>query len=196
MTNDELAYFVTEIPKDVVLVIDEAYLEYVAEKDYPNGLIYALSRPRTLVLRTFSKVYGLAGLRLGYAIGDRDVINVLCRIRDPFNVNSVVQHAAIAALDDNEHVKRSIQHNLQYKPILAEGLSEFGFSIINGAGNFLLAKRDMSMPSIADLCKRLMLEGVIIRPLDNYDLEEFVRISVGTKDEIMQLFSALKTVLK
>jgi len=196
IAKNEMDRIVSEIPKDVVLVIDEAYLDYVQNEDYPNGLIYALSRPRTLVLRTFSKVYGLAGLRLGYVVGDSDVINILCRIRDPFNVNSVAQDAAIAALDDREHVAKSVQHNAQYRPILAKALNEFGFTVLNGVGNFLLAKRDPSMPTVPELCKGLMLKGIIIRPLANYELNDFVRISVGTKDEIIQLLTGLNQVLK
>lgn len=196
LTKQEFADFVAGLPADVVLVIDEAYFEYVMKEDYPNGLAYALSRPRTVVLRTFSKVYGMAGLRLGLAIGDPDVISVLCRIRDPFNVNTVAQHAAIAALEDHEHVKKSVHHNLQFMPVLARGLRDFGFSVHDSVGNFLLAKRHATMPSIADLSQALLSHGVIIRTLDAYGIDEFVRISVGTRREINQLFDGLRMVLR
>ena len=195
ITKSQLDDFVSQIPNDVVLVIDEAYIEYVKKEDYPNSLVYALSRPRTLVLRTFSKVYGLAGLRLGYAVGDPDVINILCRIRDPFNVNSVVQEAAIAALDDHAHVTKTIEHNLRLKPILSSGLRDLNFEVIDGAGNFLLVKRDAHMPSVADLCSKLFSLGIIVRSLDDYGLTDFLRISVGADWEVKQLFEGLKVVL-
>lgn len=196
LNKDELDDLVAAIPKDVVLVIDEAYFEYVIKADYPNSLVYALSRPRTIVLRTFSKVYGLAGLRLGYAIGDPEIIDILCRIRDPFNVNAMVQLSAIAALEDQQHVKRSIQHNLENKPKISLGLTKRGFLVHEGVGNFVIAKRNATMPVIADLCNSLMLHGVIIRPLDSFGLSEWVRISVGTDDEIAHLFIGLDEVLK
>jgi histidinol-phosphate aminotransferase len=195
LTRQDLDRIVYEIPKDIILVIDEAYSEYVVKGDYPNGLNHALSRPRTIVLRTFSKVYGLAGLRLGYAVGDKNVINILCRVRDPFNVNCAAPYAAIAALDDSAHVRRSIQHNLHFKDKLAEGLREFGFFVYDGVGNFLMAKKSERMPCIKDLCDKLMLHGVILRPLDAYGLKDFVRISVGTQKEIAQLFESLNKVL-
>lgn len=194
LSKIELEYLVNKLPDDIVLVIDEAYFEYVTRDDYPNGLDYALSRPRTIVLRTFSKVYGLAGLRLGYAVGDADVISVLCRIRDPFNVNSVAQSAAIAALDDVEHLTRSIKHNLQMRPYLAAGLRNFGFVVNEGVGNFVLAKKSLTMPKIADLANALMSFGVIIRPLEAFGLKDHVRVTVGTKQEIDQLFKSLELV--
>jgi histidinol-phosphate aminotransferase len=195
LNHAELKDFIVSLPKDVVLVIDEAYFEYVTKEDYPNGLAHALSRPRTVVLRTFSKVYGLAGLRLGYAIGDKDVIAILCRIRDPFNVNCVVQEAAMAALDDVDHIQQSIEHNLLYRPKLTRGLRELGFIVHDSVGNFLMAERTPLMPSIKELCQRLLTKGIILRPLDSYDLNNHVRVSVGTKGEIAQLFDGLKAVL-
>lgn len=190
-----LADFALGLPKDVVLVIDEAYFEYVVDDNYQTSLNLALSRPRTVVLRTFSKIYGLAGMRLGYAMGDSAIIDILCRIRDPFNVNSMVQHAAISALLDKEHVEKSVRHNLEYLPVLAGGLREFGFLVTFQAGNFLLAERAKDMPEVASLCESLFARGVIIRPLDAYDMNDSFRVSVGTKEEIGMLFESLKAVL-
>jgi histidinol-phosphate aminotransferase len=195
LTHRELQDVVDNIPPEVVLVIDEAYIEYVVNEDFPNGLVHALMRPRTLVLRTFSKIYGLAGLRLGYAIGDPHIIDLLCRIRDPFNVNAMVQNAALAAIDDHNHVENSIRHNNEMKPFLTEGLKRFGFTICEGGGNFVMAKRSASMPSIHDICNDLYLHGVIIRPLHSFGLSEWVRISVGLKRENCQLFDGLEKVL-
>lgn len=195
LNQRELKEVVDKIPQDVVLIIDEAYCEYVTNEDYPNGLIHALTRPRTIVLRTFSKIYGLAGLRLGYAIGDAHIIDLLCRIRDPFNVNSMVQNAAIAALDDYEHVKNSVNHIQEHRPLLAEGLRKLGFTVCDGVGNFVMAKRTNTMPSVADICNRLFAFGVIIRPLASFGLSEWMRISVGTRNENRQLFESLASVL-
>lgn len=186
--------FIKSLRPDIVLVIDEAYFEYVREADYPNGLVYALNRPRTVVLRTFSKIYGLAGLRIGMAIGDERIIDVLCRIRDPFNVNSAGQHAAIAALDDRVHVRRSIEHNGKFLPILRAGLNSLGFRTFDSVGNFILAQRDSSMPEIAELCQNLYAKGIIIRPLKDFGLNDHVRISVGTEREIAQLFEGLREI--
>lgn len=196
LNHRELKEVVDKIPPDVVLVIDEAYGEYVTNGDYPSGIIHALARPRTIVLRTLSKIYGLAGLRLGYAIGDASIIDLLCRIRDPFNVNSLAQHAALAALDDQQHVKNSVLHNLEYRPILAEGLRKFGFSVCDGVGNFVTVKRANAMPNIAEIFNKLFAQGVIIRPLASFGLSEWMRVSVGTKQEISQLFESLEMVLK
>jgi histidinol-phosphate aminotransferase len=195
LNQQQLKEVMENISEDVVIVLDEAYCEYVFQDDYPNGLFYALSRPRTLVLRTFSKIYGLAGLRLGYAIGDARIIDLLCRIMDPFNVNSLVQHAAIAALMDQEHVATSLHHNLENRPVLAEGLRGFGFTVCDSVGNFVMAKRSPMMPSIADICDGLFGEGVITRPLFSFGLNEWLRISVGTKAENAQLFASLASIL-
>lgn len=195
LNHRELRDVVDNIPADVVLVIDEAYFEYVTNEDFPNGLVHALSRPRTVVLRTFSKIYGLAGLRLGYAIGDSHIIDLLCRIRDPFNVNAMVQNAALAAIDDHEHVNNSIRHNNEMKPFLVDGLKRLGFSICEGGGNFIMAKPASYMPHINDIAQRLLLHGVIIRPLQSFGLSDWARISVGLKKENMQVFDGLEKVL-
>ncbi len=193
--KDELDAFVAELPKDIVLVIDEAYCEYLSAKDYPNGLVYAMTRPRTLVLRTFSKIYGLAGLRLGYGIGDSQIIDVLSRINDPFNVNVVAQFAAIAALEDDDHVKRSLIHNAAMKPQLVAGLTEAGFLVHDGVANFVLAKRAPHMPTIPELHQSLMKKGVVVRQMTNFGLPEHIRISVGTSNQLAQLFRALRDVI-
>lgn len=193
--HHELENFIKALPKDLVVVIDEAYYEYVRQHDYQTTLEIALSRPRTLVLRTFSKVYGLAGLRLGYAVGDADIIGVLCRIRDPFNVNNVVQEAAMAALDDTNHMKKSIEHNLTHKPKMALGLRNLGFFVHESVGNFVMVRRHPLMPTIKELSHKLLMKGIIVRPLDTYDLFDHMRISVGKEEEIAQLLDGLKTVL-
>lgn len=195
LDKNQIKEFASMLPKDVVLVVDEAYFEYVMDDGFKSALEIIHERPRTVVLRTFSKAYGLAGLRLGYAMGDAKIIDVLSRIRDPFNINSMVQHAAIEALLDQEHVQKSVLHNLEYLPKLGQGLTELGFKVDGQAGNFLMATRASYMPDIPTLCDKLFARGVIIRPLDAYDMSETFRVSVGTKEEIGQLFESLKAIL-
>lgn len=189
--KEKMADFIACLPPDVVLVLDEAYFEYVQAFDYFNGLTIALSRPRTIVLRTFSKVHGLAGLRLGFAVGDPAIIDVLGRIMDPFNVNCLVQVAAIESLADSDHIKTSIEHNMAAKEILVQGLVERGFGISPGVGNFVLAQKPKNSPPVKEMCQNLFDQGVIIRPLDIYGLNDYVRISVGTMPEINQLLDGL-----
>lgn len=187
--------FIQKLPPDIVLVIDEAYFEYVIAEDYPNGLDYIKSRPRTIVLRTLSKIYGLAGLRFGYGVGDEEIVDILSRIRDPFNVNCVAQFAAIAAFGDKEHVERTIEHNLTYKVHLAQGLKEEGFLVHEGVGNFIIAKRAPHMPNIQEICHRLLKKNVVVRPMASFGLPEHLRVSVGTKEELGLLFRSLREVI-
>jgi histidinol-phosphate aminotransferase len=191
----ELENFMRELPKSVVLVLDEAYIEYVNKSDFADGLNYVFKRPRTVLLRTFSKIYGLAGLRLGYAIGDESIISVLCRVRDPFNVNMAVQAAGIAALDDQEHVNKSRAHNAMWQPKLAEILLNCGFKVVAGEGNFVMAKRQESMPSCEEIASQLLGKGVIIRTMASFGEPEYFRVSVGTGAEINQFQSALKQII-
>lgn len=191
----DLDNFIKELPKDIILVIDEAYLEYVIAEDYPNGLDYIALRPRTLVLRTLSKIYGLAGLRLGYGVGDEEIVDILSRIRDPFNVNCAAQFAAIAAFSDKEHVNRTIEHNHVYKAYLVQGLKELGFLVHDGVGNFVIAQRAPHMPSIQDIWHRLLKKNVVVRPMASFGLPEHFRVSVGTKEELGLFFRSLKEVI-
>ncbi len=187
--------FVKNLPEDLVLVIDEAYFEYVCQKDYLNSLEIALSRPRTIVLRTFSKIYALAGLRIGYAMGDKHIIEILSKIADPFNINALAQVAAMAALTDKEHVQNSIDNNNKMKPILISKLKNLGFLVSNTEGNFVLAKRNPHMMSINALCSKLFSQGVIVRSLDSYQMPDYVRISVGSQSQVDHLINACKILI-
>lgn len=190
-----LTDFIKELPKDLVLVLDEAYFEYVIEKDYPNGLDFIYKKPRIIVLRTFSKIYGLAGLRVGYAVGDETIIDILCRVRDPFNVNCLGQVAAEAALGDKDHIKRSVENNIKYKAELFAILQDAGLSPVAGVGNFLLAKRKPKMPEVNKLCQVLLNNGVAIRGMAGFGLPDYVRITVGGFNEQAQLKKHLAQAL-
>lgn len=193
--KDALDAFLAKLPNDVVVVLDEAYAEYVTESDYPDGLALAMKRPRTLVTRTFSKVFGLASMRVGYAVGDPALVDILNRLRDPFNVNHIGQRAACAALDDEEHLARSRQHNAEELPRLDEGLRSVGLRTWPSVANFILAELPQDAPDMKAVHEALLRRGVIIRPVANYGLSRAARVTVGTRAENERLVEALSEVL-
>jgi histidinol-phosphate aminotransferase len=172
--------------------MDEAYLEYL---DKPIDLlpeIRAGRRPNLILARTFSKIYGLAGLRLGYAIGHPDTIAILEKIREPFNVNSVAQAAALAALDDSEHVIRTRSVNRQGLLQLETGFAELGLQFVPSAANFILLRVGEGQR----VFQEMQNQGVIVRPMAGYQLPEWVRISVGTSAENKRCLGALRNVVQ
>jgi len=193
----ELDAFFAQVPDDVVVVLDEAYAEYVTDSNYPRGVDWVKQRPRTVVLRTFSKVYGLASLRIGYAVCDPAIADTLNKLRDAFNTSAVAQAAALAALDDDEHTSRSRAHNAKELARLRDGLEQRGFHVTPSAANFVLATvpdGSKDIPQVVALNEALLRRGVIVRPLGNYDLPRSVRISVGTVEENDKLFAALDAI--
>jgi len=178
--------FVSALPEDVLLVVDEAYFEYARRPDFPDALAWLKRRPGTLVLRTFSKIYGLAGLRIGYGVGDFELIGYLERARHPFNVGSLAQIAALAALDDEEHVRasrRSVAAGVTY---LERELSELSFRLWPTDANFLL------METGAGSYDFLLREGVIVRSLKGFGLPDHVRLTIGTSEENERVVKALR----
>jgi len=194
----ELDAFLNRVPADVVVVLDEAYAEYVRRTDYQDGAAIACRRPRTLVLRTFSKIYGLAGYRVGYAIGDVELIRLLESLRDAFNVTAVGQIAAVAALADTEHLRRTREHNDRELPRLAEGLQARGLVVTPSQANFLLVTlpADFGALTAAVMNVELMKRALIVRPVANYDLHSSLRITVGTERENDKLLGALDDILQ
>lgn len=182
---DELTAFAQALPEDVVLVIDDAYAEY--RDDEEIGLRLARARARTVVLRTFSKAFGLAGLRIGYALGDPAVVAAIERLRDPFSTGSVAQQAACAALDDLAHVARAKQHNDRERPHLVRGLEARGFLVTPSSGNFVYAR----VADAESVARRLLAHGVIVRTLPAYGIRDALRVSVGTREAHERLFHAL-----
>jgi histidinol-phosphate aminotransferase len=188
VSRDELAWFLDAVPSDVLVVLDEAYHEFVTARDYPDGLTWLRAGRRLVVLRTFSKAYGLAGLRLGYALTTQDVRDAMERIRSPFNTSSVAQAAAMAALDDTAHLERTSEHNAREMAYLEEGLRRLGVPFTPSAANFVLvdAARDAE-----DLFGRLLRRGVIVRPMGPYGLPTCLRVTVGTRPENTLFLQAL-----
>ncbi len=182
----EFDAFVAALPADVVLVVDEAYFEFVRRADFPDAIGWLAKRPGTLVIRTFSKIYGLAGLRVGYGVGDPELIGYLERARHPFNLNLLAEEAAVAALDDAEHVARTRKGNADGIATLTRELAALDIATWPTDANFLLA--DAGVGAYDALLK----QGVIVRPLAGFGMPGHIRITVGTAEENERCVKALQ----
>ena len=193
VSKAEMDAFMKAVPEQVIVVLDEAYLEYVDAPDYPSALDYLEMRDRVMVTRTFSKCYGLAGLRVGYGVAKPELIDFLNRGRQPFNCNSLAQAGALAALDDQAHVDASVELNNSERTRLSAALSERGLGVVPSQANFILVdfKRDG-----AQVYQDMLQKGVIIRPMGGYGLTTFGRISIGTKPQNDRMLSVLDEVLE
>ena len=178
--------FATRLPDDVVLLIDEAYGDFATRPDFPDALAWVTRRPGTVVIRTFSKFAGLAGLRVGYAVADPELAGYLERARHPFNVNLLAEAAAIASLDDRDHLERTLRLNREGLAYLRRELGELGIETWPSEANFVLAKPG------AGTYDKLLREGVIVRPLAGFGMPEHVRITVGLPEENERLVKALR----
>ena len=191
-TAEELDRFLDAIPPRVLVVLDEAYFDYVQRPDYSHSIDSVRAGKNLLVLRTFSKVYGLAGIRLGYGMGYPELIECLQRIRSPFNASSVAQVAGLAALDDSEHVAKSVESNRHEMRFLTGELTLLGVRYTPSAGNFLLI--DTGRDCEEDFM-RLLHEGVIVRPMKLYGFPTCLRVTVGRHQDNEQFLGALQRVL-
>ena len=189
---EELKDFLQRVPNDVLVVLDEAYIHYADRADMPESAALFREHKNLLTMRTFSKVYGLAGLRVGYAIGDRGVINAMNKLRTPFNVAGVSQAGALAALDDQEHVQRCIRENAAERVRLTRALTDLGLRPVRSHTNFIFI--DIG-PEAQELCDELLHEGVIVRPLGWMGFPEAMRISVGIAIENDKLLEVMGRLL-
>jgi histidinol-phosphate aminotransferase len=188
----ELRGFLESLPERVIAVVDEAYFEYSRDVDCADASRWIAGLPNLVVTRTFSKAYGLAGLRVGYALSHPDVADLLNRVRQPFNVNSLALAAAEAALDDAAHLAASVELNRAGLAEMRRGLTRLGLAVLPSAANFLLA--DFGRP-VAPVYEGLLREGVIVRPVAGYGLPNALRITVGTAAENARCLAALARVL-
>jgi histidinol-phosphate aminotransferase len=184
-----LAAFIEGLPATVLVVIDEAYIEYVDEAEFPDASTWLANHPNLIVTRTFSKAYGLAGLRVGYALSYPSVAGLLNRVRQPFNVNSVALAAAHAALGDTEHLKRSVAVNRDGMRQLTVGFDRLGVRRLPSVGNFVLI--DCGRPALP-IYEAMLRQGVIVRPVGNYELPNHLRVTIGTEEENRRMLDALK----
>jgi len=190
---DEMQGFFRRIPRDILVVLDEAYIEFATGKSVANGLHLAADHPLLIVLRTFSKLYGLAGLRIGYGFASDEVVDYINRVRQPFNANTLAQAAATAALDDREFVSRTLATVREGLAYLYRELDQLGLQYVPTQTNFFLIK----VPMGADpLYKRMLREGVIIRSMVSFGFPDYIRINVGLPEENKRFIQTLKEALE
>ncbi len=190
--KSRLHAFIDGVPETVIVVVDEAYIEYVEEEDYPDATQWLNQYPNLIVTRTFSKAYGLASLRIGYAISHPDIADLLNRVRQPFNVNSIAMAAALAALEDQAFIQRSVEMNKAGMAHLIAGFKELGLGYIPSVGNFITL--DLGRPA-NEVDQALLREGCITRPIAAYGLPNHLRITVGLPEENRRLLASLAKVL-
>jgi histidinol-phosphate aminotransferase len=188
---DELDRFLRRLPKNLVVVLDEAYYEYVDDPDYPDSLAYVKEGRRVIVLRTFSKIYGLAGLRIGYGITTPELIEWLFRVTPPFNTGALAQRAAMTALDDEDYVEKTVRINNEGKGYLADEFRKLGISFVPSLTNFMLLFTPMDGNELA---KALLQEGIIVRGMKGWGFENGLRVTIGAKEELVQFVTALRKV--
>ncbi|MGH7417915.1 MAG: histidinol-phosphate transaminase [Candidatus Rokuibacteriota bacterium] len=192
VTADEVAHFMSRVPERTIVVFDEAYTEFAQGPDFPETLPYIAQGRKVVVLRTFSKAASLAGLRVGYSITDADAVSLMNRIRQPFNVNSLAQVAALAALEDESHTLECVRMIEAGRHYLYDEFNALGVKYVPSRANFILV--DVGR-SASDIYQRLLKEGVIVRPLTPFGMESALRITVGTPQENRRLIKALRKVL-
>jgi len=189
-SNTAIQAFLDKLPRDVVVIIDEAYYEFVA--DHLGDSVHDLSHPGLVISRTFSKAYGLAGCRIGYAIAGSEIVGLANRFREPFNINLLAQAAAVAALDDREWVIERVAETIGERDKLETALQGMGMSGGHSFGNFVLLRHSNS----SEILQRLENHGIIPRPLAPYGMADYLRISVGLPDENIEFLAVLKRIIE
>ncbi len=189
-TQEAWSGFISQVPKNILVVVDEAYIEYAQAKmgcDYPDVISDLTNYPNLMITRTFSKAYGLAGVRVGAMIAHPEVIDLIQRVREPFNINSMAQAGALAALQDQEFIEQSIAINTAGMQQLTEFLNSKGIEFIDSYGNFITAKFDNAL----QLNQALLEKGVIVRPQAGYGMSDYLRISIGSEAENSHFIEAM-----
>lgn len=194
ISNNDLVGFLEQVPTETLVVLDEAYYEYgKLNRDYPNSLSLLKAYRNLLVVRTFSKVYGLAGLRVGYAFAEASIVNALNKVREPFNVNMLAQEAALAALDDKAHLKKSLALIKTERRYLYKSLQKMGLNAVETATNFILVDVIKDAQWVHE---SLMRRGVIVRPMGVWGLKTFIRVTIGRRSENIHFIQNLKKILQ
>ncbi len=194
VNGKELHSFLSGVPENVPVVLDEAYYEFARQnKDYPDSVKMFGDFKNLIITRTFSKAYGLSGLRIGYGIASDRIVNALNKVREPFNVNLLAQAAALAALDDPAHVKKTLRMVCDGKKYLNTGLQKLKLKVIETATNFTLFDLGRDAQPVYEA---LLRKGVIVRPMAAWGLPSFIRVTVGKKEENIKFMMALRLILK
>lgn len=194
LAKAELVNFLNSIPERVLVVLDEAYFEYVSEAEYPNGIELLPDYPNLIITRTFSKAYGLASLRVGYGISSPEIADLLNRVRPPFNVDSFALAAAKASLSDDEYVRRSVAENSAGMALLTGSFKRLKLEYIPSVGNFVSFKVHDGVDAMS-VYQALLHKGLIVRPIASYEMPDYLRVSIGTDRENQRFVQALEQVL-
>ena len=193
LTKYEVEEFLKDLPEDILVVLDEAYDTFIDVNDFPDSLNYIRNKKKNVVvLKTFSKAYGLAGLRIGYAIARSDIISYMELARQPFNVNTIAQKAAIAALGDKKFLNKTKKVVLEGKNYIYDNLNRLGFSYVPSTANFILI--DVGRDGF-EIFKSMLKHGVIVRDMKQYGLKNFIRVTVGTKKENEKFINILEKII-
>lgn len=192
LTKAEIVNLCRKLPENIMIVIDSAYAEFVGKEDYSAGIDIVDEFPNVVMLRTFSKIYGLGGLRLGWSYASREITDVLNRIRGPFNVNAVAQVAGVAAVNDREFVEKSFHHNQKWLKRLPEELKKIGLDVTPSVTNFILVHFPKENHTAEKADAFLQSRGIIVRRVASYGLPDALRMTIGNDEEMESLIAALK----
>jgi histidinol-phosphate aminotransferase len=192
VTRDDLDAFFKRIPPEPVVVLDEAYCDFVSDPGYPDGIEYVRRGGNVIVLRTFSKVYGLGGIRIGYGVSRSEFIHLLRQVKEPFNVNALAQIGALAALRDHGHLERTISLVHRERDYLYRELSGMGVKFVPTEANFIFI--DVGLDSSL-VFQRLLERGIIVRPGNIWELPHFIRLTIGTREQNQRFIKALRDIL-
>ena len=194
----ELEDFIAAIPENIIVVVDEAYFEYVEEEEYPDCSKLVAMYSNLIVTRTFSKAHGLAGLRVGYSFSCPEIADLLNRVRQPFNVNLLAQVAAVASLNDDEHIAKSVRVNSAGLKQITGFCEAKGLEYIPSVGNFICIKVGTHNEKLgaAEIDEQLLKNGIIVRPVANYNMPEYLRVTVGDEAQNTRLLEALEQIME
>jgi histidinol-phosphate aminotransferase len=193
--GQKIEQFLSQVPSHIVVVLDEAYNEYLKPEQQYDAIAMVRNYPNLIVSRSFSKAYGLAGLRLGYAVSQEELTDLMNRIRQPFNVNTLAQAAAIAALQDTDFLAQGAKLNQEGYAQLTQAFQKMGLHYLPSAGNFILVQVGEDDGAGSRVNLELLKQGVIVRPVDNYGLPKFLRVSIGLPEENAAFIRALSHAL-
>ncbi len=195
LNHNELIELRKKLRKNILLVVDDAYVEYMKNKDYKSGLDLFKNKENVFILRTFSKIYGLSSLRVGWGYGSKKIIDALNIIKPPFNVNEVAQKAAILSLKDNKFISRSIKHNFVYATKLKNFLHKYGITSNKVSANFLLLNFEKCKFRAKYFYKKLKMKGIILRSTeDGYKLKNMLRLTIGSKSDNLKFMRAVEAI--
>ncbi len=193
LTRSEIKEFMDKVGDDILIIFDEAYYEYVKDSEYPNTIDeYLLDRPNVIILRTFSKIYGLAGLRVGYGFADIEIINYMKRVQLPFNVGYIAQRAAYAALDDDDFIEKTRLLNAKGREYFYKEFERLGLNYVKSYANFVLVDIEQNAKVAYE---KMMNKGVIIRPMTGYGFPTHLRINTGSAEQNKRIISELEKLL-